>query len=99
MAATDYSPVSLHENGKEYDFYQRKHSKYGTKSVLGNIAVAVVCFALGFGLRDSETSIASHSHREAIPHRNGRLPPQSFIPESMNRREFLREHSDMAQYR
>lgn len=77
MASHEYHEIDEYE--KVHNEYQRKKSRTSPKSILCNLAIAVVCFALGFGLRDSKESMRSGSDYH---HEHGPRPPQSFIPKS-----------------
>jgi hypothetical protein len=85
MARDEYSRVPLHENESKYNDAQirQRDARHNTKSILWNVAIGVVCFALGFGLSDSRTTV--ELRKSVVPNKNGRLPPQSFLPDSKAR--------------
>jgi len=86
MAANDYTPVSVDENEKYeagYTGRPQKEERISVKSYIGLVGMAMICFAIGFGVGENWSS-KSHlrPQNEVVPNEKGLLPPQSFIPES-----------------
>ena len=75
MATYEYNDLNEYE--KLHADYRNRKASESPKSVLCTLVIAVVCFALGFGLRDSTSSIyfASKQH-----HEHGPMPQQNFVP-------------------
>jgi len=72
--------TELGDYEKMHEEYRMKKARKSPKPILCNLAIAVVCFAFGFGLKDSISSL--NIGTEPHHHGHGPLPQQNFVPKS-----------------
>ena len=83
MANDQYTRIALDENEKYEAPLHENDRKCSGKTILVVLAIAALCFAMGFGIGENWSSKSIlRPQKEIVPGPSGLLDPQSFIPES-----------------
>lgn len=81
MANSNYHPIASNEDEKHPRTRENVH-KHRILSVLRVVGLAVLSFSAGFGLGENWSYFTLRESKGVVPNANGRLPPQSFFPDS-----------------